>query len=462
VPKVNYTKILAGYAAEIRYTDLPKEVVEQAKLLTLHTLGVSLAGCVTEQGKSAVALAKDFGGDKNESTIIGDGSKVSSVQAAFANGTLADVMDWEDCSWTGHPSANAIPAALAVGERVSASGKEFITSIVAGYEVYQRIAMAVQPTDEYWSRIGWGLTSWEIFSGAIPAAKLLKLNEVEMQQAIGIAGAMTPVVNSKRHLSMSDLYHYQHGCSCRDGVVSALIAKSGISGMYDVLDGNKGYWISVSDTCDWDWLTKGLGKDYLIMETYFKHWPANMWIQQHLDAVDAMVKTENIEADDIAEIIVTPEFQHRMGFKPEGYSTNLDAQFSIPYCIAVLLLEPQPGPNWYTGKNFKDPKLLEIASKVRATGPTLGMRDAFKLFWAGKYPEVTVTVITKNGKRLTETVLFPKGHTRNRLTYDEYIRRFRRAASFILKPDNIEQAIEKILKLEELDDILEITALIHN
>jgi len=461
--KMNYTKTLADYAVGLKYEDIPKEVVEQAKLLTLHTLGVALAACATKQGKEAIALAKAFSGDKRESTILGDGSKVSCIQAGFANGALADILDWEDCSWTGHPSANAIPAALAVGEMIKASGKDYITSVVAGYEVYQRIAMAVQPTEKWdWFKRGWGLTSWEIFAGAIPAAKLFKLSEDKMAQAIGVAGVCTPIVNIKHDMWRSNIYHYQHGLTCRDGIVSAFIAQSGINGLYDMLDGETGYWVSVSDNCDWDWMTKGLGKDYLIMETYFKHWPTNMWINQPLDAVDAIVKAEGIKADDVAEVIVEPVFEKRMDYKPEGYSGNVQAQFSIPFCIATMLLEPEPGPNWYTEEKLKDPKLLELASKVKATGPMMKMAEAFVLFRAGDYPEVSVEIVTKDGRRFKETIIFPKGHPKNRMTVDEFKDRFRRAASFALKPDKIESAIEKILNLEEVADVSEIGEAIHN
>ena len=93
----------------MKFDHLPPEVVEQAKLLMLHVLGVSLAGTKVQQGKDAVLIAKELGGNKKEATIWGDGSRVTCAQAAFANGTLADVLDWEDCSPTGHPSAGAIP-----------------------------------------------------------------------------------------------------------------------------------------------------------------------------------------------------------------------------------------------------------------------------------------------------------------------------------------------------------------
>ena len=460
---MEYTRTLARYAAGLKFEDLPREVVEQVKSLTLHTIGVALAACGTEQGKEAIALAKAFGGNKDEATIFGDGSRVAAVQAGFANGSLADILDWEDCHWTGHPSANAIPAALAVGEMFRSSGKEYITAVVAGYELYQRIAQSVQPSEKWgwWTR-GWGLTSWEIFAGAIPAAKLFKLDEDKMAQAIGLAGVMTPIVNSKRAMSMSDLYHYQHGLACRDGITAAFITRSGFNGVYDILDGENGYWVSVSDQCDWAWLDKGLGKEYLILETYMKHWPVNMWVNQPVDGVDEIVSAQKIRAEDVEEITVEPIFENRVAYKPQGYNGNVDAQFSVPYCIAAYLLEHEPGPNWYTEKYFRDPKLLELAGRVKCTGPTMTMRQAFKLMREGDYPKVTVTITTKAGKRFSTEVHYAKGHRKNPMTLEEKKARFRRCASFVLKPARAEEAIERILDLEKIKDVSVIADALHN
>jgi 2-methylcitrate dehydratase PrpD len=464
---MNYTRILAEYAAKLRYEDLPKEVIEQVKELTLHVLGVSLAGCQIRQGKDAIALAKDMGGNKKESTIVGDGSKVSCVQAAFANSTLADVLDWEDCIWTGHPSAGVIPAALAVGETVKASGKQYITAVVVGYEVYVRISMAVFPTHEYRLKPGFGPLSWQIFASAIPAAKLLKVDENKMAQAIGVAATLAPLVNSRIHTTRSDIYHYQYGLTCRDGVVSALMAQKGISNaIYDALDGDTGFWVSVSDNCQWDLMTKGLGEDYLMMETIFKRWPVNMWIQQHMDIVDAIMKEEKVRAGDVAEIIVSPSLTKmggRMIYRSEGYLGITDAQFSIPYCLAALLLDPEPGPNWFTDEKLKDPKILELAAKVRAVGPELSPEDLIDMWRReGKFVEVRDEIITKDGRRLSKAIHFPKGHPRNPFAPDEHREHFRRSASFMLKPDKIEKAMEKILKLEEVADISEVARLMHN
>ena len=460
---MSYTKNLAKYAVGLKYQDLPEEVVEQAKLLTLHTLGVALAASVTGQGKDAIALGKAFGGRNGEAVLVGDGSKVSCVQAGFVNGTLADILDWEDCSWTGHPSSGAIPAALAVGEWIKTSGKEYITSVVAGYELYERIAMAVQPSAA-WSFLdkGWGLTSWVVYASAIPAAKLLKLNEEQMENVIGMAGALTPISNPRVHLTKTNFYHYQWGINCKNGIVAALIAARGISPMPDFLDGEQGsYAMSLSDKCADEWYNKNLGKDYLIMETYFKHWPTNMWINQPLDGIDAIMRKHNVKAEDVEQIIVTPEMEFRMAYRPGGYRSIVDAEFSIPYCIAVLMHEPEPGPNWYTEEKFKDPKILELAGRVTAEGPVQGLNDAFIKFRAGTYPYVTVEVKTKDGRCFKQDVPFPKGHPQNRMTVDEFKDRFRRAASFALNPDKIEKAIDKIMNLEEVEDISEISDLVH-
>jgi 2-methylcitrate dehydratase PrpD len=464
---MDYTKTLAKYAVNLRYKDLPQAVVDQAKMLTLHVIGVSLAGCQIKQGKEAITLAKDMGGEKRESTIWGDGTKVSCVQAAFANGTLADVLDWEDCSWTGHPSAGAIPAALAVGEKIESGGKDFITALVAGYDLYQRIAMAVQPSAEHWRKTGWGLTSWQIFAAAIPAAKLLGLDAKKMAQAIGIAGALTPIVNRKIALSRSDMYHYQHGLTCRDGVVSGLIAKAGINALEDMLDGDLGYWVTISDICTWDWMTKNLGKDFLIMETLIKHWPVNMWVQQFLDIVDQIRNREKIVPDEVEEIVVSPDYQKakgasRMLYKPEGYSGITDAQFSIPYCIGALLLEPKTGPNWFAKEKLNDPKLLELAGKVKATGEKVSPLDSFALFQQGRYPEAQVEIRMKDGRRFIERLRYNKGHPKNRMTVDEVKDRFRLAASFTLEPDRIEKAIQKITNLESVNNVSEIAEITHN
>ena len=102
-----YTQIIADYLSELKYEDIPAEVIERAKLVTLHTIGAAIAAVKTEAGSNIIDVAKTLGNGGKEATIIGDGTKVGLGNAVLASGTLADLLDWEDCSWTGHPSAKS-------------------------------------------------------------------------------------------------------------------------------------------------------------------------------------------------------------------------------------------------------------------------------------------------------------------------------------------------------------------
>lgn len=164
-----YTQIIADYLSELKYENIPEEVIERAKLVTLHTIGAAIAAMKTQAGRNIIDVARTLGSGGREATIIGDGSIVSLGNAVLASGTLADLLDWEDCSFTGHPSAGAVPTGLAVAEAYHKSGKDYLTALVGGYDVYQRIAMAVQPSPKRFEQ-GWGLHCWQIFAPASVAA----------------------------------------------------------------------------------------------------------------------------------------------------------------------------------------------------------------------------------------------------------------------------------------------------
>ena len=109
----NYTQTLAEFTASLKYEDIPPEVLERAKHFTMQTIGVSLGAKGLPMTDKAIAIGKACGVGEPEATLWVDGSKVSMTSAVFANSTMADILDWEDCSWTGHPSAGVIPVAWA-------------------------------------------------------------------------------------------------------------------------------------------------------------------------------------------------------------------------------------------------------------------------------------------------------------------------------------------------------------
>ena len=127
-----YTQTLSEYAEQLKYEDLPPEVVERAKMILLQTVGAALAAKGTPIADKACRMAEEAnGGAGGGTTVWGTGKKLAAVNTALALGTMSDALDWEDCSWTGHPSAGVIPCAWLAAEEKHRSGKDLITAIVA-------------------------------------------------------------------------------------------------------------------------------------------------------------------------------------------------------------------------------------------------------------------------------------------------------------------------------------------
>jgi 2-methylcitrate dehydratase PrpD len=198
------------------------------------------------------------------------------------------------------------------------------------------------------------------------------------------------------------------------------------------------------------------------METYFKHWPTNMWINQPLDCMDAIIRKHKVQPQDVEKIVVTPHVENRMAIKPEGYKSIVDAEFSIPYCLSAMMHDPEPGPNWYTEEKRNDPKIVGLSQKVTFQGGLVKLQEAFEMFRAGAYPEMSVEVFAKGGASYKETSKLPKGHPRNMMTDQEFQDRFRRQASFALKPATVEKAIDLIMNLERVEDVSQIGDVMHD
>ncbi|RGX56695.1 MmgE/PrpD family protein [Anaerotruncus rubiinfantis] len=451
----NYTDTLAQYILDLKYDQLPAEVVDRAKKIALHAIAAALAANGVPMSGRAIELGRQFnGGEQGTATAWISGTRLSMANAAFVNGAITDMLDWEDCSWTGHPSAGVIPSAWACCEGQKKSGKDFITAVVAGYEVYQRIAMAIQNPKGQAAGNGWGLTSWQIFAALVPAIKLFDLDLERANQALGFGTAASTICGCLHHTTMSDAYHYLHGFRARDGIELALTAKSGVENYQDCFDDPKAYAVHMTPDHRPEWYTKELGERYLILDTLLKHWPANMWNQTAVELAYVMTEKYGISPEDIDEIILDPPTQLRMAIRPEGYTSLTQAQFSIPFCIAAMLYDRTPGAQWYSAENMKDPKVLALAQRVKS-GPseqhTLG--GSFIIWQNGSYPMKTMTIKTKNGKVYEEQMDTHPGHPQQMMSWEELGSRFRIQSASVLTPAQQDAAISAIEKLEDCGDL---------
>ena len=472
------TQQLSEYAENLKYEDIPAEVVERAKMILLQTVGVALASKGTPIYNKVIQMAREAnGGEGGTTTVWGGGGKMAAINAALALGTTTDALDWEDCSWTGHPAAGVIPCAWLAAEERHKSGKDLITAIVAGYEVYQRIAMAVQPSDERWKTKGWGLTSWQIFGCILPIAKLYGFDARKINQAIGMGCECSTLPVAYHATTMSDFYHYEHGYRARDGFCIAKAVEKGIRNNRDALDEPRCYTGVIcgddgsngsgettirSGEADLSWLTKDLGERYLIMRTLMKHWPANMWVQTPLEIIHDLVQEHGFGPDDVEEIIVDPPVKARMWAPDEGFTSVTHAQFSIPFVVASYLYDPHPGAHWYTPEKMKDPRTIALAKRVKA-GPSQeeSPMSCFKMFREETgFPMKHVTVRLKDGRVLEKSMDCHPGHPDNMMTREQFADRFRIQAAPALSAEEIEKALEVLCSIETVEDIASLSGLL--
>ena len=435
-----YTQELSDYAANLKYEDIPGEVIERAKMIMLQTIGVTLASKDTRlSGKIRKIALEANGGEGGPATIPGTGEKLSAPYAAMAMGTMADALDWEDCSWTGHPSAGIIPCAWLAAEEKHKSGKDLLTAIVTGYEVYQRIACAVQPSNERWKTKGWGLTSWQIFGALIPVVKLYGFDARKINQAIGMGCECSTLPVAYHATTMSDFYHYEHGYRARDGFLIAKCVEKGIKNQMDALDCPACYTEPIDgEDADPTWFTRDLGTRWLTMETLLKHWPANMWVQTPVEIISDLVGKYGFTADEIEEIELDPPIKGRMWAPDEGFASVTHAQFSAPYVIATYLYHPFPSADWYTLEMMKNPKIIALAKRVKSgPSPMDSPMTGFDKFRNGSYPMKKLTVKLKNGEIYVGQMDCHPGHPANMMSRDEFVNRFRIQASPVLSGERL-------------------------
>ena len=226
------TKQLCHFVKELKYEDIPPMVIERAKMNIMHTVGVSLCGAELQQVQDAIAISQEMSpGASQEATQWATGKKMSWEAAAFTAGSMGDMLDWEDCSVTGHPSAGVIPTAVIAAEVLHKSGKELLTAVVAGYEVYQRVALAGNSN----------IVSYNIFGCLAVLMKLMDLSELQMNQAFGIGTACAIIPTSPHETTMSDSLNYLYGYKAENTVTMIKTALNGIENMEDAFDDPTAY-----------------------------------------------------------------------------------------------------------------------------------------------------------------------------------------------------------------------------
>lgn len=447
----NATMMLAKFISELKYDQLSENNINRAKMAILDYIGALLAGYDKDStlGEKLTELIIHNGGIE-EATIIGPAVKVPLANAALANGVLSHVAELDDGHRIarGHPGVAVVSAALSTSEYLKSGGKDLITAVVAGYDIFVRIAASINPS--HLNR-GYHTTgTCGTLAACAAASNLLKLNEIQTANALGLAGIQASgLLEVTIDGQMAKALHAGKAAYC--GVLAALLAKEGAEGPKSVIEGKKGFVKALSDKCDYNFMFKDLNKKFHIDDCYIKLYPSCRHTHAPVDAALDIALNNDLKVSDIKEIIVKT-YPVAISFAGEIFRpvTAEEAKFSIPYCTCAALAKRNLGLKELESEYLFDPEIIALTDKVkivsdeRLEGSNPKARGA----------ELVITLA--DGRVLKKRIELPRGEAETPVTKDELIKKFINCTSHYFSGEYAEKIIINIFNIDETCNINEL------
>jgi 2-methylcitrate dehydratase len=444
----------ARYANELRYEHLPADVIHEVKRRFIDSFATAVGAMPSETFAVARKCAQRVSSNPG-ATLIGGGR--SSVEwATFVNGSLIRYLDFNDTYLSlepAHPSDNLAPV-LAVGEAMSASGKDLITAAVLGYEIQCRLCDAASLRKQGVDHVTYGA-----ISSALAAGKLMNLDVSKLTHAVGIAGVCNVALRQTRSGELSMWKGCAFANAARNGVFAATLAADGMTGPAPIFEGDLGFMKLVTRepfTVAPMGAEGGSGQDFMITKTYIKFWPAEYHSQS---AIDAALQLRKEIGDPVRiksiDIHTFEACYSIIGKYPEAWTpkTRETADHSLPYCTAVALADGDVTLAQFNPERFTEPKVLELTAKVK-----VHLDDALTARYPRGIPNRLVVTLD-DGRTFVREVEFPRGHAGNPMSDAEVEAKFRALVEPRYGKQRADQVLARCWKLEELSSVTELLAL---
>ena len=438
---------LAAHFTSLRLAAIPQNIQADVKVLIRDYFGVALGGSRTDSGQIAAKFAEQTGGTP-EATLIGrKGAKVPAVNAAFANAIASHSIELDDVDILAlfHFSPPVISAALAAAERVGATGEAFLTACIAGCEMMARVSDATNPSLR--NRAYHTTPTTGVFGATIAAAHLFGLDEEQTVSALGMAGAQASGLMEMYGPSMQK--RFNPGPAARNGVTAAVMAQLGFTGAATILDGERGFCRAFSDVYDLAKLTVGLGTEFPIYIEY-KAYSCARPIHNAIDCALTVRKELTEPTSAIKSMVMRrhPDWAHyHLNKEPKTYH---EAQVSLPYSVAVALIEGAALLPQYQDEKLKDPEILRLSNMLKIETDASLPRGV----------SCFLSVETQGGAKLTSQVDHPRGSIANPMTPDEMDFKVHLLADPVLGEAGVTRMIEATREVETLTSIDQLTSLL--
>jgi 2-methylcitrate dehydratase PrpD len=452
------TQRMARFISEAKFEDIPTPAVNLAKLCLLDAVGCAIYGTTRPLGKIMTSLVDELGG-KPVARVLGTRIETNAVNAALANGTLGHSEDFDDYG-AGHQAVLLMPVVLALGDELRVSGKQALASYIVGFDITANITHAMG--EDHYGK-GWHNTSsLGTLGSTAAAAKMLGLDEIQTRMALGIGASQASGLRGNFG-TMTKPFH--PGNACRAGVTAAKMAQKGYEANPDIMEHRFGYAaVYGEEMMNLANVTRHLGNPWALMGSgkevangiAIKIWPCCGGTHGANTAMAHLLKKYPIKADEVASVdIVTTHEPSCMAPNLRWPKSGLQGKFSTWYTVASMIVDGgKLDLSSFTDDAANRPKVQELLKRVNIEQDPEHCGRPHRSRGGGNWWDVSVTL--KNGERLVAPRVEAyggRGDTYGWETREAVFEKFKMLASAVLKPAQIDAALNAIMELEKAKDV---------
>jgi 2-methylcitrate dehydratase PrpD len=459
---MNLTEYVARFIVDTRANDLPGGVTALGKKSILDGIGLAFAGAVAESGHLVLKHLDSLHLGAGSSTVIGGNRKVAPRFAAFANGVAVHADDYDDTQLAvakdrvygllTHPTAPALPAALAIGEERNASGRDVMLAYHLGVEVECKISEAIHP--RHYQTGFHSTATCGTFAAAAAASKLMGLNLETTTRALGIAGSQSAGLR-ENFGTMTKPFHA--GRSSESGVVAAELAGLGWTATDKILEAPRGFFRAAGGGYDEAAIMGKLGAPwtFAMPGISIKPHPCGSLTHPGMTAMLELIRSNGIRAADVKHVRVGTNSNMPNALIHHRPKDELQAKFSMEFCMAILLIEGRANLSEFNDATVNRPDVQAMIEKI-----DFGVNEEAERAGFDKMTTI-IDVELKDGRTLSTRADFGKGSPANPMSYDEVADKFRGCCDFAHVPKRIaDEIVTMVRDLETLPAISKLTALL--
>jgi 2-methylcitrate dehydratase PrpD len=433
---------IAEYVSALSYDKLPANAIHAFKRALLDYLTCAIAGSRMAPTRIVYDYVSSWD-QSREAVVMGTQTRLSCPNAAFVNGTSTHGLDFDDGFTRGsvHPSGAVFPAILAIAEKNGCTAQEVVAAGIAGYDVTARIAATMHPSS---ARRGFHNTPTAgVLGAAAGVSRLLKLDAKTTLDALGIAGSFSGGLREYL-FGGAEVKRIHPGKAARDGIFCAELAKRGLTGPEQVLEGKNGLFNALAGgQVEWGRMCSALGERFEIAHVYFKPYPACRHFHAALDAVRDLRQKHSIAPESVARIDVGMYEVGARGHDHRHAHSLLDAQMSAPVSTALAMMYGDVTVGTYDTANIQHPEVQRLISVT-----TAGVDAECESLYPGRRSGVA-KITLKDGESFEQRVLDPKGEGENPMTDEDLAHKFRSNCEPMVGREKCDRVLDLVWSIEK-------------